>query len=68
TVTAMRYRQELIDLNHVLYPEHIIIAQRKCKVILLHDNVRPHVAKIIKDTLSALQWEILPHAAYSPDC
>jgi len=33
----------------------------------LHDNACPYVPKILKDTLSALQQEILPHAAYSSD-
>jgi len=37
-------------------------------VILLRDNARLHVAKVVKDTLSAFQWKILPYAAYSPDC
>jgi len=37
-----------------LSQKHPIITQRKCKVILLHDNARLHVAKIVKDTLSAL--------------
>jgi len=26
-----------------------------------------HTAKPVRDTLEALSWEVLPHAAYSPD-
>jgi len=63
---AKRY-QQLIELNRALKQKCLIIAQRKRKMILLHDNARSHIAKVIKDTLSALQWEVLPHAAYSPD-
>ncbi|EGI57774.1 Mariner Mos1 transposase [Acromyrmex echinatior] len=36
---------------------------RQHKVILLHD-----LAKFVKEMLEALHWEVLPHAAYSPDC
>jgi len=35
TVTAERYQQQLIDLNHVLNQKCQIIVQRKHKVILL---------------------------------
>ena len=37
------------------------------KVILLHDNARPHVAKIVKIAIKELEWEILLHPPYSPD-
>ncbi|KAG5327320.1 MOS1T transposase, partial [Pseudoatta argentina] len=37
------------------------------KVILLHDNAWPHVAKPVKTYLETLKWEVLPHPLYSPD-
>jgi len=40
---------------------------RQHKVIFLHDNAPSHTAKPVRDTLEALSWEVLPHAAYSPD-
>jgi hypothetical protein len=36
-------------------------------VILLHDNAPSHTAKPVKETIEAFSWEILSHAAYSPD-
>jgi len=39
----------------------------KDKIILLHDNARPHVAKVIKKYLETLKWDVLPHPPYSPD-
>ncbi|KAG5318593.1 MOS1T transposase, partial [Pseudoatta argentina] len=44
-----------------------LYAQRHDKVILLHDNDRPHVAKPVKTYLKTLKWEVLPHPPYSPD-
>ncbi|EFN84303.1 Histone-lysine N-methyltransferase SETMAR, partial [Harpegnathos saltator] len=37
------------------------------KVISLHDNAPSHTAKLVKETIEAFSWEILSHAAYSPD-
>ena len=36
-------------------------------MIFQHDNARPHVAKVVKETLEALNWDVLPHPPYSPD-
>jgi len=41
--------------------------QRHDKVILLHDKVRAHVAKVVKKYLETLKWDILPHPPNSPD-
>jgi transposase len=34
---------------------------------ILHDNARPHLRKVVTDLLSKYEWEVLPHAPYSPD-
>ncbi|KAG5327578.1 MOS1T transposase, partial [Pseudoatta argentina] len=35
-----------------------LYAQRHDKVISLHDNARPHVAKPVKTYLETLKWEV----------
>lgn len=37
------------------------------KVILLRDNAQPYVTRTVKETLLKLEWEVLPHSAYSLD-
>jgi len=34
--------------------------------LILHDNARPHLGKVVTDLLSKYDWKVLPHAPYSP--
>ncbi|KAG5324817.1 MOS1T transposase, partial [Pseudoatta argentina] len=55
-------------VSPAMHPEkRPLYAQRRDKVILLHDNARPHVAKPVKTYLETLKWEVVPHPPYSPD-
>jgi len=64
SITGDRYRLQFIRLSRALRekrPEY----QRHDKVILLHNNARPHVAKVVKKYLGTLKWDVLPHPPYS---
>ncbi|KAG5320406.1 MOS1T transposase, partial [Pseudoatta argentina] len=61
------YRLQLMRLSRALKEKRPLYAQRHDKVILLHDNARPQVAKPVKTYLETLKWEVLPHPLYSPD-
>ena len=67
TITGDRYRLQLIRLNQALKEKRPEWDNRHNKLILLHDNARPHVAKPVKKYLEGVKWEILPHPLYSPD-
>jgi len=36
-------------------------------VLILHDNARPHIGKVVRGLLDRYSWEVLPHPPYSPD-
>ena len=42
------------------------MANRK-RVILQHDNARPHASKITTQKINELEWELVPHPPYSPE-
>ncbi|EYC04219.1 hypothetical protein Y032_0089g2290 [Ancylostoma ceylanicum] len=63
TVSAEVYSYQLQKLA-----DAIRLKRRKIDhVVLLHDNARPHVAKLTRQKTVELGWEVLPHPAYSPD-
>ncbi|KAG5305782.1 MOS1T transposase, partial [Pseudoatta argentina] len=66
-ITGDRYRLQLMRLSRALKEKRPLYAQKHDKVILLHNNARPHVAKPVKTYLETLKWEVLPHPLYSPD-
>ncbi|KAM8715776.1 hypothetical protein ACLKA7_002770 [Drosophila subpalustris] len=67
SITGDRYRLQLMRLSQALREKRPQYAERHEKVILQHDNARPHVAKPVKTYLETLKWEILTHPPYSQD-
>jgi len=55
SITGDWYRLQLIRLSHALREKRPKYEQRHDKVILLHDNARPHVAKVVKKYLETLK-------------
>ena len=63
TITSRVYVEQLRRLEAKLHQLNPPLN----KVLLLHDNARPHVAKETRLEILRLKWEVLPHPAYSPD-
>lgn len=60
TITSDLYCQQLDRVSAKLH-------EKQNKVYYLHDNARPHVAKLTCEKLLELGWTVLPHPPYSPD-
>ena len=54
-------------INQILQPEAVPFIQRHGPVILMHDNARPHVARICRQFLNRNNVNVLPWPAVSPD-
>ncbi|GFT86846.1 mariner Mos1 transposase [Trichonephila clavipes] len=67
TVNTDPYKQELLNLNDAILEKREQYKKRQHKVIFLDDNAPNHRAKPTKGIVKALDWELLAHAAYSPD-
>jgi len=61
SITGDRYRLQLIRLSRALREKRLEYEQKHDKVILLHDNARSHVAKVVKKYLETLKWDVLSH-------
>ena len=53
--------------NQILQPEAVSFLQRHGPAILMHDNARPHVARICRQFLNRNNVNVLPWPAASPD-
>ena len=54
-------------INQDLQPEAVPFLQRHGPAILMHDNARPHVARICRQFLNRNKINVLPWPAVSPD-
>lgn len=65
TITADRYCEVLRSLRRAIQNKRR--GKLSKKVILFHDNARPHSARQTRDLLDRFKWEIFGHPPYSPD-
>ena len=67
TITGDRYRTQFMRLSRGLRENRPHYQERHDKVILQHENSRPHVARPAKTYLKTLKWKVLPHPPYFLD-
>ena len=58
TITAEIYADQLSRVQAALIEKQPATVNRK-GIILLHDNARPHIAKLTLKKISELGWEVL---------
>lgn len=62
TINADRYIQTLKDLK-----KRLGRVRTNKKIVLHHDNARPHTARATVEAINTLGFSLLPHPPYSPD-
>jgi len=63
TITAEVYCRQLDRVAEALAEKR----SHRQQHIFLHDNARPHTARLTQRKLAQLGWEVLDHPPYSPD-
>ena len=66
SITAEKYCIEIEEMMKKLKDIRPALVNRR-RVLLLHDNARPHVARMTLQKLNELSIETLPHPPFSPD-
>lgn len=66
TVNAELYSMQLERVLEALRSRYPSLVNRK-RVILQQDNAKPHTSKVTLQKIEELQFDLLPHPAYSPD-
>ncbi len=66
TITALKYYQQLYVMHRKLRERQTTLVNR-IDPVLLHDNARLHLERVIQTKLNNLRIEVLPHSPYSPD-
>ena len=65
TINSERYCQTLQNLRRAVQNKRR--GKLSSKILLVHDNARPHTANRTQELLSSFDWEVFPHPPYSPD-
>ena len=63
TVSSARYIETVKNLRRRVCR----VRGSTLRILLLHDNARPHTARATIDALETLKFEVLSHPPYSPD-
>lgn len=66
TITASRYNNQLLRFSDEIEHKELFTRKGSSPLILLHNNARLHTAKMTKEALNSLGWEVLPQPVYSP--
>ncbi len=64
TINSASYQKTLTKLRAAIWRKRPGLTK---KMLLLHDNARPHSAAATQDLLAKFQWEVFAHPPYSPD-
>jgi len=65
SVTAAYYRDWMQELRRKMHKNRPDLLGDG--PVILYDNARPQLGKVVTDLLSKYEWEVLPHTPYSPE-